>query len=100
MKLNVSAAVEVNASKPIPGSEVVRLTKPLAGKKASIDIDGSSLCADVINAAKTAFGVDPSATFADVYLKHGARSLDKSKNLNDNSIVNNTTLTICFKYTF
>jgi hypothetical protein len=98
MKVNVTGVCEVKATKVVPSSEIIRLVRPIAGKKASVDVNADAKVSDLIAATRTAIGIPPATTFAEVVVKRGGVVLNASKTFSELGVHEEAKVDVCFKY--
>jgi hypothetical protein len=98
MKITVNSVIEIKATKLVPSGDIALLAKKIAGKTATIDIAPSSTMSELIDVARHAFGISPSETFADVFVKRGDRTLDKAMTVSGNGLTDASSVSVQFKY--
>ena len=79
MKVNVSSIARIQSERAYSQVELISVTRPVAGKKAVVEVSDSANGSALLDAAKTALNIVPPAGLVKVVLVLNDAEVDESQ---------------------
>jgi hypothetical protein len=96
MKANCASVAKLITSGPFKVNDTVKYVRPIAGKKATVEMASTATGIDLIAAARAAFAIDPSLPVVSVSLVMEGVELDDSKSLSFLGITDGSSVQIVY----
>ena len=96
MKVNVSSVARVQSARAYKQDELITATRPVAGKKAVVEVSDSANGSALIAAAESALKITPPVGLSKVVLVVNGEEVDESRSLASLGLVDGSSVQVRF----